>query len=342
LLSLFSFPLVKGDPKTALLEKNSLIISESMSRKYFGDEDPVGKVMDIDGYTDYVVTGVARDVPLNSHLKFDFLLSYATYIYWRGDDAETSWTWHDFYSYVLLYPGADPHEVERKLAKTLEREQSERVRRGTGKDQFLLQPVTDIHLYSHLTMEFGDTEQGSSNAVNSMSLIAVLILGIAWINYINLTTARSVKRSREVGVRKTIGARRIELINQFMLESVVMNATSFIVGLMIVVLGIRQFNVLTHATLTTDFLLHGEFWVFAFLVLAIGTVVSGLYPAFVLSSFNPITALKGAGKSIGTGVFLRRALVVVQFACSDGVIQVLSTFHGLHPFFRGSTSLYTL
>ncbi len=321
ILKIFDFPLIAGDPRTALRAPNSLVISQLMAQKYFGSESPLGKVIDIDGYRLYTITGVAKDVPNNSHIHFDFLLSYSTLKVWEGDGVETSWDWYDYYSYVLLEPGRDPRTVERKFERIFDSDvQGKRNRELHVKESFILQPITDIHLHSHLSKELEGEEQGDANAVFFLTLIAIFILVIAWINYINLSTARSMERAKEVGVRKTIGAFRRQLIQQFMLESFIINLTAFLIAIGIVVVGINYFNQLTNSKLDLGFLSDQIFWMKIMIAFLAGSIVSGTYPAFVLSSFQPISALRGKGGHYASGILLRRALVVVQFASSVTLI----------------------
>jgi len=315
-LKIFSFPLVKGDLETCLKEPNTVVISETAARKYFGDEDPIGKMMRADGQYSMAVTGVAKDVPENSHIKFDFLISYQTLNNQTDNQSETAWGWYDFNSYVLLRDGTDPMAFNKKFAEILYEERHEEEEKYNYRQEFPLQPITDIHLYSDLLQESEPDELGDGEAVLFMTIIASFILVIAWINYINLSTARSVERAKEVGVRKVMGAFKAQLIGQFITESLVMNLLAFMLGLAIVVVGINQFNALTDSRLDLGFLLSGSFWGVTALVVFIGSFLSGLYPAFVLSSYQPSTVLKGKMTGKKGGILLRKILVIFQFASS--------------------------
>ncbi len=324
-LQMFTFPLVKGDPASALIDPNKVVISESVARKYFGNEDPLGKILEVDGEHQVEVSGVAMDVPDNSHFKFDFLISYETLNnQTRNDDgsasSETAWGWYDFNTYVLLQPGSDPAVFDKQFEEFLYEERGEDFEEYNFKAEFPLQPITDIHLYSNLLQESEPEEQGDGQAVSFLTIIAFFILLIAWINYVNLSTARSIERAREVGVRKTLGATPRQLVYQFLTESLVLNLIALLIALGIVVIGIQSFNQLTASSLDLAFLSDPFFWLVILAVLIIGSIISGLYPAFVLSSFKPVSVFSGQ-LSMGTsGNGMRRALVVFQFAASVTLI----------------------
>ncbi len=324
-LTIFSFPLIKGDPSTALSDPYSVIITEEISKKYFGNEDPIGKTLEFDGDDKLQVTGVARNVPENSHLKFNFLISYETLnSRTRNDEgvssSETSWGWYDFNTYVRVEPGTDPIVFDEKFADILYQERKEDFEKYNFKAEFPLQSIADIHLYSNLLQESEPEEQGDGRAVEFLSVIALFILIIAWINYVNLSTARSIDRSKEVGVRKTLGASRRQLIFQFFTEAFVLNLIALFLGVFIVLAGIRGFNILTDSRLSTAFLGDPQFWITISAIFLLGTVLSGLYPALVLSSFRPVSVLKGKLTKGISNVFFRKALVVFQFVASVGLI----------------------
>lgn len=324
-LQIFDFPLIEGDKETVLLEPYKVVMSEDAVRKYFGDEDPIGKIIKIDGEHSLSVTGVAQNVPNNSHLKFDFLVSFATLnSQTQNDDgvsaSETSWGWYDYNSYVLLEPGVDIADYDSRFEEILYAERGEDFEKFDFKAEFPLQPVGDIHLYSNLLQESEPEEQGDGQAVFFLTIVAFFILLIAWINYINLSTARSVERAKEVGIRKTMGAYRKQLINQFLAESFVLNFLALILGLLIVTIGINYFNQLTDSSLSLSFLTDGLFWGVVGAIYFVGSVFSGVYPAFILSSFKPVAVLKGKLSSNKSGALLRKSLVVFQFASSITLI----------------------
>ncbi len=323
-LEIFDFPLVAGDVGS-FAEPNTAVISEALAQKYFKGADPLGKTLEIDGDDQVEIVGVAKDVPDNSHIKFDILISYETLNNNTRDEdgnaaSETAWGWYDFNTYVLLQPGTDPKDFDERFREFLWAERGERYKERNYHNDFPLQAITDIHLYSNLLQESEPDEQGDGNAVAFLVIIAFFILLIAWVNYINLSTARAIERAREVGVRKTLGATRSQLVNQFLAESFFLNLFALAISLGIVTLGIRAFNRLTDSSLNLAFLTDTSFWLSVAGVLVIGSLIAGLYPAFVLSSYRPVTVLKGKMSGNPTGHFLRKGLVVFQFAASATLI----------------------
>jgi len=329
-LSVFSYPLLAGDPKTALKEPSRIILSESLARKIFqvnGNDynSLVGKTLKIDRDSVlYQITGVCQDVPANSHLQFGLLVSYVS-LYSGGNNwkaAEYDFTDSDFWHYLLLKPGTDYKELQAKFDAFSRRHfQGDKI---SGSDEkFLLQPLEKSHLYSDYEYEIGKT--GSSTAVWGMLIIATLIIIIAWVNYINLTTARSMNRAKEVGIRKVSGATRPQLICQFLTESLLMNIISLVIAGLIIYFVQDAFNQLVERHLSLSYLfsqsvtgLNIKGVVIAGLFA--GILVSGFYPAFVLSSFKPILVLKGKYSQSGKGIFLRKLLVTTQFAATVALI----------------------
>lgn len=327
-LQIFDFPLLQGDPNNVLNEPNKVVITESIAKKYFGNTDVIGEEIQFHSWVgkDLEITGIAKDVPNNSHIKFDFIISYETLNNQTRNDetgesgSETAWGWYDFNSYVLLRSGTDPIAFDEKFNDILWDERGEEFEERNRRSEFPLQAITDIHLYSNLLQESEPEEQGDGDAVFFLSIVAFFILIIAWVNYINLSTARSVERAKEVGVRKAMGAYKKQLIYQFLTEALVLNFIALIIGLLIVVLGIQYFNQLTDSLLSLGFLKSTQFWLVAGGVFIIGSTLSGIYPAFVLSSFKPTAVLKGKFTGNSSGALLRKVLVVFQFAASVSLI----------------------
>jgi len=314
-LTMFSYPMRRGDRNTALSEPNTAVISETTARKYFGDEDPLGKRFRFGNDEEYTITGMIAS-PEHSHLKFDFLLSYATLTQQWGESFETAWGWYDFYNYIRLAPGADPAALEAKLPDFIARNDEDE--HATETTRFVLQPLRDIHLSSHLIQEA--RVNGDGTAVTFLALIAFFILVIAWFNYINLATARAIERAREIGIRKAVGANRKQLIRQFLLESLFLNVVAAVLALALWQQAQPLFNNLVGKTLALGVTGSGAFWAGLAAVFAAGAFVSGLYPAFVLSSYKPATVLKGAFGTTRQGLYLRKVLVVGQFVASVGLI----------------------
>ena len=329
-LSVFSYPLLAGDSKTALREPNNIILSETLARKIFtvrvnDFSSLLGKTIQVSRDSlPYKITAICKDVSENSHLQFDLLASYIT-LYsqkhpWK--EAEYDFTDSDFWHYLLLKPGTDYKALQAKFDAFSKRYfQGDKI---SGSDEkFSLQPLLKAHLYSDYEYEIGKT--GSSTAVWGMLIIAMLIIVIAWVNYINLTTARSMNRAKEVGIRKVSGATRPQLIRQFLTESLMMNVIALIIALGIIALVQSPFNAMVERDLSLSYLFsHSDngfnikFIVIAGLVC--GILVSGFYPAFVLSSFKPILVLKGKYSQSGKGVFLRKLLVTAQLAATVALI----------------------
>ncbi|WP_078671371.1 ABC transporter permease [Chitinophaga eiseniae] len=309
----FSTPLVTGDPATALAAPNTVVLSESIARKLFGKEDPIGKIIRQNHHRIFKVTGVYKDMPSNTHLKADAMYSYASYQDMvKPDDPETGWQWDGCLTYLLLRPDADPRKLEAKFPALVSRYYVDVPKEFTTK--YFLQPLKDIHLYSHLMLEAETNGQG--NTVYLLMGIALFIIGIAWINYINLATARAINRAVEVGVRKAIGSRRSQLVAQFMIESVMLNGMAVVMALFLVVFSIPLFNSVTGQQLSFSLLYDRLFWTVLMALFITGSFLSGLYPAFVLSRFKPVVVLKGKAISSRQGSTLRKSLVVVQFAAS--------------------------
>jgi putative ABC transport system permease protein len=329
-LSVFSYPLIAGNPKTALKEPNNIILSETQARKIFTVRDNdfpslLGKTLQISRDSlPYKITGICKDVSENSHLQFDLLISYIT-LYeqkypWK--EAEYDWTDSDFWHYLQLKPGTDYKKLQAKFDAFSKRHfQGDKI---SGSDEkFLLQPLLKTHLYSDYEYEIGKT--GSSTDVWGMLIIATLIIVIAWVNYINLTTARSMNRAKEVGIRKVSGATRPQLIRQFLTESLLMNFISLGIALGLIFLVQKSFNQLVERDLSLSYLFSQsvtglDIKTIVISCLVLGILISGFYPAFVLSSFKPILVLKGKYSQSGKGVFLRKLLVTTQFAATVALI----------------------
>ena len=302
----FTFPFLKGNKKTAFAQTRSIILTTKSAKKYFGDENPIGKTvkLDIDGGTDYAVTAVVKDVPPNSHFSFDFLIP----LKFGSADLSTEWGWYNFYTYVRLKPGVNPKTFEAKLQPLFKKYQPDNT------NIFYSQALTDIHLDSRLKWELGNN--GDRSYVHIMLAIAIFVIIIAGINYINLATARSSKRAKEVGIRKVAGAHRSLLIGQFLSESVIIVLCSLIVSMIAAALILPFFNELMDKNLTLFALNHINTWLIIIAVALIVGLGAGLYPAFYLARFQPIQVLKSNILSVAKGAFLRKGLVTFQFVIS--------------------------
>jgi putative ABC transport system permease protein len=315
---LFSFPLVAGEADSSILAVNHAVITEETARKYFGNEDPIGKMITLDDGNDFEITGIARDVPGNSHFKFDILVSYENLIrnsqYW-----DNSWVTERVYSYILLIPGADAKALEAKLPQIPEKFIGKFMKEAFFLLEFKLVKLTDIHLYSSVSNEL--EVNGSYRSVFSLGIVAMLVLLIAFINYINLATSRSIERAHEVGIRKVTGASKNDLVFQFLTEAAFLNLIALIISLAGVLILLPFFKQIMQSPLQTDLLL---VLILFIILLVSGSLLTGLLPAVYISRFAPGLILKGKNTA-GTGWIgrLKNYLVVFQFTVS--VVLIIGT-----------------
>jgi putative ABC transport system permease protein len=329
-LTMFSYPLVAGDKRTALTAPYTMIITETAANRYFGVKgnnvaSVLGKAVIVgNDSTPYKITGVCKDVPENSHLQFDLLGSYMT-IYLGKDpykEADYNFTSSDFWHYIQLKHGADYKTLEAKFGGFSQKYfQGNKV--SGSVEKFYLQPLAKAHLYSDFEYEIGKT--GSATVVWGLLIIALFIIVIAWVNYINLSTARSSERAKEVGVRKVIGAERGQLIRQFLTESFLINLFALILGIALMFILQPAFNALVGHKLSFSYLLQRSVGGYSITIgllalMLTGIFISGFYPAFVLSSFRPILVLKGRFSSSKSGILLRKGLVIGQFGITVALI----------------------
>ncbi len=315
----FSFDLIKGDPKTCLRDPRSIVLSEEYARKYFGDEDPIGQTLKIEQDTNLsVITGVMADFPQNSHFHYEMIGSLST----LGNSRSTNWVNHNFYTYVVLKEGTDPQEFESRLREMVIKYVGPTIFQFLGVDieqfeasgnsyGYKVQKLTDIHLHSHLQYEH--EPNGNPLYVYVFLVAAILILVIAGINFMNLATARSTVRAREVGLRKVVGSKRSQLIGQFLTESVALSLISLIAAVVLVFLLLPNYNNMIQLNLEFD--LFGIPWAIPLLItfaILVG-VIAGSYPAFVLASFKPAAVFSSEKKSASRKSLLRSSLIVLQF-----------------------------
>jgi ABC-type antimicrobial peptide transport system permease subunit len=306
-LSVFSFPLLKGNVRTALNSDHGIVLTEHVARSLFGDRDPIGQTVRIDSADNFTVTGVLKDLPRNTEFTFQYLLpwSYLARLGW--DNNGGSWKNTEVITYALLKPGASQPVFDGKIKDIVQRQTKDD--KSIVRETFT-QPLVRAHLYSEA--ENGHLTGGLIATVRLFTVIAIFILLIACINFMNLSTARSEKRAREVGIRKVVGAVRGSLVIQFIGESIVLAGSSFILALCMVEIGLKSFNELIGANLRMNYADTG-FWVFAVGFVFCTGVVAGSYPAFYLSSFRPVSVLKGSFKKVNTLLTPRKVLVVLQF-----------------------------
>ena len=326
----FTLPLIAGDPKTALVEPNTIVITKAFAKKYFGNNDPMGKIINFqDGnFSPFKVTGLIDRVPVNSHFQFEVFASMSG----LPEAAEPSWTSSNFYTYLVLPVGYDYKKLETKLPKVVEKYIGPQMQQALGMTmaQFkaggnrlglVLQPLTAIHLHADFANDLSPS--GDIRYIYIFCAIAIFMLLIACINFINLSTAGASKRAREVGIRKVLGSSKTELVWQFLTESTLITAIALLMAIGFVYLAMPFFNQLASQNLTLNFtenlfLVPGLF----LFMLTIG-ILAGAYPAFFLSSFKPVAVLKGKLTSGNQSVGIRSSLVVFQFLIS--IILIFST-----------------
>jgi len=310
-LQMFSFPLIKGDAQTALNQPNSVIIDKTLADKYFGSTDVIGRILKINNESSYKVTGVMQDVPKNSSLQFSFLMPVMDFKNQPGNEWLKEWGGNGIRTMVMLRPDADKDAVNAKIEKLL------RKKNPDSTIDIFLQPIADMHLYGYFKP--GRMADGGIRYVKLFSVVAVFVLVIACINFMNLSTARSAKRAKEVGVRKVIGAVRSVLMGQFIGESILISVLAIFIALGLTQLFLPVFNDLTGKAIKLQ--LADPVFLGSLLLIALVTgVLAGSYPAIFLSSFKPVSVLKGTLKFSNKVILFRKGLVVFQFGLSAVLI----------------------
>lgn len=314
LFTMFTFPLIVGNPQTALSNPYSIVLSEEMVFKYFGDQDPIGKIIKIDNQYDFSVTGVLKNIPHNSDLQFDFIIPF---IFGRelGFTVDV-WGNSRFLTFVKLAKNSSAPEVIQNISDYLNDKPT-----LEENAKLNLQPLTAIHLYSNF--EFERLEIGDIKYVTIFSVVAIFILVIASINFMNLATARSGKRAKEIGLRKVVGAKRSNIIRQFLGEAVLLSFISFVFSIVLIEFFLPIFNEFSGKQLGLDLIGHTFYFNILICFVIITGLFSGSYPALSLSSFKPVTVLKSNSISATGNTSFRKVLVVIQFALS--IILITST-----------------
>lgn len=311
----FSFPLLRGNPAEVLRAPDALVLSESMARKYFGSQDPVGKQLTIDNKYKFRITGVMQDVPEQSHLRVSFVGSLGTLRDMVGAERMKSWGWHQLYTYIVLPDGHDPDKLVAKLPAFYKQYAQGDILQSNSRYVYQLQALTDIHLRSS-DIEYDLARKGDIRYVYAFVVVALFTLLIACFNFMNLSTARSARRAKEVGLRKAVGADRSQLIGQFLGESILQTGLALVLAMLMTALLLPILSNWTGKSLSFTSVLNGPF-LLGLLSTVVGVgLLAGSYPAFFLSGFKPVRVLKGEVKGGQTGALLRQNLVVVQFAVS--------------------------
>jgi len=309
----FSFPLVSGDPNTALKDPNTVVISQDIADKLFHGTDAVGKSILVNNDSPVKVTGVMKKWPDNTHMKCDYLLAYSSIYKYAGNDLDTRWRNDGCITYVMLKPGADAKAVEKKFS-VITNKAYEQFKSDGDAAVYMLKPVQEIHLSPDRMGEMQANADGKS--VYLLLGIAIFVIIIAWINYINLATARGVSRAKEVGVRKTLGSAKNQLVMQFMFEAGLLNLMSLVLAFILIACFLPVFSSISGLHISFTLFANAIFWLTVAAMLLIGTVFSGFYPAIVLSSYKPVEVIKGKLSATQGGSILRKGLVVFQFTAS--------------------------
>jgi len=324
-LKMFSIPYIAGDAQNGLKDPNSIVISKAMANKYFGDQQPIGKMLKLGKDELYKVTGVIEGVPSNSHFHYDAFLSMSTFHF-----AHPTWSNINFYTYLQLKPGTDPRQLQAKFPQLVAKYVVPEIQHDMGVSlaeaqksvntfRFTLTPITAIHLHSDTKYEM--EANGDINYVYIFGALAVFILLLACVNFTNLSTASSAKRAREVGIRKVMGSLKVQLISQFLTESILLTFFATILAYAIAAVLLPYFNTLAGKTISFSFFLQPLSITVSLLLALIVGALAGIYPAFFLSSFNTIKVLKGSnGSTGGRKSLLRSGLVVFQFFVSTALI----------------------
>jgi putative ABC transport system permease protein len=333
-LEIFSFAILEGDPNTALLNPLEMLLSRSTANKYFGEKSPLGESLRFNGDVDFKITGIFEDAPENSHLKPDIMVSWATLVRFRGEDVNTAWQSDGFYNYIQLHPETDYKAFEAKIPAFVEELIGNDMDSFGAAVVFNLQPLRSIHLNSEFMFEAEPS--GNARSVYALIAISIFLVIIAWINYINLSSARALERAREVGMRKVNGAQRSQLLGQFLLESFIMNIIAIVLAFLLVMLLGGGFNRLTGQMLDYSIASNPGFWALVLTGFIVGAFLSGLYPALFLSSFKPTTVFKGVSELKMGGLGMRRILVIFQFTCSLLLVAGTLTVYTQISYMRNS------
>ena len=335
-LNLFSIPLIQGNNKDALVQPNSVVISKAFAKKYFGDENAVGKSLVIGLHNAvYKITGIFDKVPDNSHFHFDAFISLSTF-----HIQNPTWSNLAAFTYLKLNKNVDAKKLEAKFPQLVAKYVVPEVQHDMGISLaeaqksvntfvFTLQPLTDIHLYAHTKYEL--EPNGDVQYVYIFSILAIFILLLACVNFTNLSIARSVKRAKEVGVRKVIGSGKLQLIKQFLSESVLMSFCAMLLALILIALALPYFNQLSGKQITPEYFFNYKFILAMLALVFFSGIAAGIYPSFILSSFNPIKVLKGSATTGSKKNILRGSLIVFQFFVSTAlIISTIIVYKQLH------------
>lgn len=322
-LSILKYKFIKGDPLAGISQPGNAFISRTTAIKYFGTQNVIGETFSIDKKTEYQITGVFEDIPANSHLKFDFLLPWSSLLNTIGKDYDEAWGHTGSYTYLKVKPNTDPNTLQSKFDKMIDDEIGEDLKKYKMQLLIPLQPLEQIHLASHFMQEY--EINGDLDSVNFLLIIAFFIIIMAWVNYINLTTARSINRAKEVGLRKVVGASRKQLITQLFIETIILKLFAIILAIGFAKLFIPYFSLLTGIPSTFSIWEQSWIWIALPSIFLLGILLSGIYPVIAISSFKPISIISGKFSKTAKGVATRKALVSFQFILALALITATFT-----------------
>ncbi len=318
--SFFGFELISGNPKDVLKTFDRIVLTQSLAKKYFGNVNPIGKTMLIDGEYPMIVSGVAKDAPINSQIRFDLILPYALLRkianeQWKYD-IDNSWSGGWPLTYIQLDKNAQPAAVEKQINQLASKKAEKEWKENKMSYTYFLQPLTDIHLKSNL--RYDSRNNGSLARVRIFSIVGMIVLLLACINYVNLTTAGAIKRARETSVRKVVGASKFQLLRQFFIETLMICGVSVIAGILLLKLLLPAFSTWIGQPYDFSLTLTNILIIIGFVLFI--SAVAGIYPASILSSFRPAVALKGNFSTSTKGNFIRKGLVIFQFTMTIGLV----------------------
>ncbi|MBN2093099.1 ABC transporter permease [candidate division KSB1 bacterium] len=320
ILEILKINRLHGDFQNSLQAPNQALMSATTAHKYFGAADPLGKTITVDKKTDYRIVGLFADTPANSHVKFDILLPWKNLEAQFGPDYYEAWGHTGSFTYLMAKPGTDPRAFEKKLLPLIQAE-CPWLKEYNMTIDLIMQPLAEIHLTSHFMQEL--EPNGDRNSVNFLFIIAFFIIIMAWVNYVNLSTARSLNRAKEVGLRKVVGASRQQLMLQFFFETILINFFSIVLAMGLIKIFLPLFRHISGVPAEFGIWTQGWFWLALVILFFAGVFLSGLYPVVILSSFKPITVLRGKLGNATRGLNLRKTLVTFQFAIA--IILITAT-----------------
>lgn len=320
IFEIFTFPFSAGNPDNALIEPYTVVISQSMAKKYFEDNEPIGKTIEINGSEPYTITGVIEDIPQNSHFRFNIMCSFET-LYAQNEEVMGNWFHIQFFTYLLLAENAKLSDVEAKLPQFIESHIGELLSTYGASLKFFLQPLTDIHLHSELAGDIAP--QANIKYLYLFILIAISVLLISCINFINLSTANSASRAKEIGMRKIVGSGRVKIIIQFLMESIVLSFIAMILTVWIIELIKPHFQTLFGTNIDLSFVTPTSVILLFFIFPILVGILAGSYPALYLSKLRSLNIIKSGFNKVGNKSKLRNNLVIFQFSIS--IILIIST-----------------